>query len=89
MPEWLALLRHVHDTDFLKRNIIGIQVLATGQLVMQNRDFDFSIDFGKPVAFDEKFKNYEAFFYKAVQDSTIYQYKKIDLKYSQQVIATK
>ncbi|GGD13728.1 cell division protein FtsQ/DivIB [Flavobacterium orientale] len=89
LPQLIGLLRHIYDSEFLKRNIIGIQISPTGQLMMKNRNFDYVIDFGKSLAFEDKFKNYEAFFYKAIQDSSIYQYKKIDLKYSQQVVCTK
>lgn len=89
MLQLIDLFRYVYDNDFLKKNIIGIQILSNGQLKMKNRNFDYEIDFGKSLAFEEKFKNYEAFFYKAIQDSSIHQYKKIDLKYSQQVVCTK
>jgi len=89
LSQLIDLLRHIYDSEFLKKNIIGVQILPTGQLMMKNRNFDYVIDFGKSLAFEDKFKNYEAFFYKAIQDSSIYQYKKIDLKYSQQVVCTK
>jgi cell division protein FtsQ len=36
-----------------------------------------------------KFKNYKAFFQKAVLDSSLYNYKKIDLRFTQQVVCTK
>jgi cell division protein FtsQ len=38
---------------------------------------------------DTKIRNYKAFFQKAVLDSTLYKYKKIDLRFTQQVICTK
>jgi cell division protein FtsQ len=36
-----------------------------------------------------KFKNYKAFFQKAVLDSSLYKYNKIDLRFTEQVVCTK
>ena len=83
------LLRVIYDDDFLKKNIIGIQVLPSGSLLMQNRNFDYTIEFGKTINIDRKFNNYKAFYQKAVQDSSILKYKSINLKFTQQVVCTK
>lgn len=83
------LLRFVYDDEFLKKNIIGIQILPDGSLKMLNRDYDYNIDFGYPQDFEAKFNNYKAFFQKAVLDSTLYHYKTINLKFKEQVVCTK
>lgn len=83
------LLRKIYDDDFLKKNIIGIQIMPNGSLVMLNRNFDFKIDFGQLVNEEEKFKNYKAFFQKVIVDSSIFKYKKIDLRFAEQVVCTK
>jgi cell division protein FtsQ len=83
------LLRFVYDDEFLKKNIIGIQILSNGSLKMLNRDFDYAIDFGKIINIEKKFGNYKAFFQKAVTDSTLNKYKMINLKFTQQVVCTK
>lgn len=83
------LLRFVYDDEFLKKNIIGIQVMSNGSLKMLNRDFDYAIDFGKTINIEKKFGNYKAFFQKAVTDSSLYKYKNINLKFTQQVVCTK
>jgi cell division protein FtsQ len=83
------VFRFIHDDDFLKKNIIGIQVLPSGSLKMMNRNFNYEIDFGRAINIEKKFKNYKAFFQKAASDSTIYSYKKINLKFTQQVVCTK
>jgi len=54
-----------------------------------NRNFDYQIDFGGAKNVDAKFRNYKAFFQKAVVDSSLYKYRKIDLRFTQQVICTK
>lgn len=83
------LLRFIYDDDFLKKNIIGIAILPDGSLKMRNRNFDYEIEFGRTINVERKFNNYKAFFQKAVLDSTIYNYKRINLKFTQQVVCTK
>lgn len=83
------LFRYIHDDEFLRKNIIGVEILPSGSLKMKNRNYDFIIDFGKITNIDEKFRNYEAFFQKAVQDKTIEKYKNINLKFTQQVVCSK
>ena len=83
------LLRIIHDDPFLKKNIIGIEIMPNGSLKMHNRNFDFQIDFGKLINMEHKFKNYKAFLQKAVLDSSLYKYKKIDLRFTEQVVCTK
>jgi len=83
------VLKKIYEDDFLKKNIIGVQVVPNGSLIMQNRNYDYTIDFGKIINIDRKFKNYKAFFQKAVLDSTLNNYKKINLKFTQQVVCIK
>ena len=83
------LLRLIYDDAFLKKNIIGIQIMPNGSLKMLNRNFDYQIDFGRMINVERKFKNYKAFFQKAVLDSSLYKYKKIDLRFTEQVVCTK
>jgi cell division protein FtsQ len=83
------LFRFVFDDDFLKKNIIGIQILPDGSLILRNRNFDYEIDFGKTIKIESKFQNYKAFYQKAVLDSSLYNYKKINLKFTRQVVCTK
>ncbi|MBP2284248.1 cell division protein FtsQ [Flavobacterium sp. CG_23.5] len=83
------LFRIIYDDAFLKKNIIGIQIMPNGSLLMLNRNFDYQIDFGRMINVERKFKNYKAFFQKAVLDSSLYKYKKIDLRFTEQVVCTK
>ncbi len=84
-----ALFRIIYDDSFLKKNIIGIEIMSNGSLIMHNRNFDYQIDFGRLINVERKFKNYKAFFQKAVLDSSLYKYKKIDLRFTEQVVCTK
>jgi cell division protein FtsQ len=87
--EFTQLYRVIYDDDFLKKNIIAIQIMPSGNLKMFNRNYNYQIDFGKAVDVSQKFKDYKAFFQKAVVDSTLYKYKKIDLRFTKQVVCTK
>ncbi|TDD94021.1 cell division protein FtsQ/DivIB [Flavobacterium cellulosilyticum] len=83
------LFRIIHNDDFLKKNIIGVQIMPNGSLKMLNRNFNFEIDFGGMTRMNAKFNNYKAFFQKAVLDSSLYKYNTIDLRFAQQVVCTK
>ncbi len=83
------LFRMIYDDEFLKKNIIGIQILPSGSLKMKNRNFDFDIIFGSPINIEEKFKNYKAFYQKAFADASLNDYKSINLQFTQQVVCTK
>ncbi len=79
----------IYNDEFLKENIIGIQILPSEDLIMTNRNFNYRIEFGKIINTEKKFKNYKAFFQKAILDSTLAKYKNINLKFTQQVVCTK
>ena len=83
------LFRVIYDDAFLKKNIIGVQIMPNGSLKMFNRNYNYQIDFGGTVRMKAKFNNYKTFFQKAVLDSSLYKYKIIDLRFAQQVVCTK
>lgn len=83
------LFRIIYDDAFLKKNIIGVQIMPNGSLKMLNRNYNYQIDFGGTVRMKAKFNNYKAFFQKAVLDSSLYKFKTIDLRFAQQVVCTK
>ena len=84
-----ALFKYIYDDDFLKKNIIGIQLFNNGAIKLMNRNYNYEIDFGRSQNIEKKFNNYKAFFQKAVQDSSITKYKTITLRFTQQVVCTK
>ncbi|WP_374505630.1 cell division protein FtsQ/DivIB [Flavobacterium sp.] len=85
----VGLFRKIYDDAFLKKNIIAIEIMPNGSLKMLNRNFDFQIDFGGTINVNQKINNYKAFFQKAIVDSSLYKYKKIDLRFTDQVVCTK
>ncbi|WP_395077602.1 cell division protein FtsQ/DivIB [Flavobacterium sp.] len=86
---FVELLKLIYDDEFLKKNIIGIQILPDGNITMKNRNYSYEIVFGRAIEMDRKFNNYKAFFQKAVQDTLIDNYKKVNLKFTKQVVCTK
>jgi cell division protein FtsQ len=85
----IALLNKIDTDEFLKKNIIGIQILSNDDVIMSNRIYNYQIDFGKMINIDEKFENYKAFFQKTSKEKVLEKYKKINLKFSHQVVCTK
>ena len=83
------LLDKINKDDFMRKNIIGMQVLNNDDIVLANRTYNFQIEFGKIAHVEEKFLKYKAFFQKANQDDVLKKYKKINLKFSHQVVCTK
>jgi cell division protein FtsQ len=83
------VLKVIYNDEFLKKNIIGMKVLPNGSLIMMNRNYSYQLVFGRPINIDKKFKNYKAFFQKAVQDSSLLKYKIVNLKFTKQVVCTK
>jgi cell division protein FtsQ len=61
---------------------------AQWKVKMFNRNYNYQIDFGNITDMEQKFKDYKAFS-KAVLDSSLYKYKKIDLRFTKQVVCTK
>ena len=83
------LFRIIYDDAFLKKNIIGVQIMPNGSLKMMNRNYNYQIDFGGMLRMNAKLNNYKVFFQKAVLDSSLYKYKTIDLRFARQVVCTK
>ena len=83
------LFRIIYNDEFLKKNIIAVQIMPNGSLQMRNRNYNYQIDFGGTLRMNAKFNNYKVFFQKAVLDSSLIKYKTIDLRFAQQVVCTK
>jgi cell division protein FtsQ len=83
------LFKIIYDDAFLRKNIIGIQIMPNGSLLMLNRNYNYQIDFGSLINVERKFQNYKAFFQKVSSDSSLHKYKKIDLRFTEQVVCTK
>lgn len=89
IKEMLPLINKINRDVFLKKEIIGVRKLKSNDLQFAVRSGDYKIDFGKNSDLEIKFKKLKAFYNKNFEDSTINNYKKISLKYHNQVVCTK
>lgn len=83
------LLLKIREDEFMQRMVIGLNKAQNGDIYLDLRNTSLKAIFGKPVHIEKKFQNFKAFYKKTKQDSTIYGYDKINLKFESQVIATK
>lgn len=83
------LLLKINEDEFMKRSVVGINRKSDGDIELELRKVNFNVLFGKPKNIEKKFENFKAFYKKTKQDSTLYGYNKVNLKFESQVIATK
>lgn len=83
------LLLKIREDEFMRRIVIGLNKNQNEEIELELRNINVKAVFGKPIHIDKKFQNFKAFYNKTHQDSTIYGYEKINLKFETQVIATK
>ena len=82
------LVTAILNDEFLKEQIIGVEIKPKNEYVLDTRVGDQKIILGKVENLDHKFKNLGLFYIKSMADSTIYKYDSINLKYNKQVVCT-
>lgn len=82
------LVTAILEDEFLKEQIIGVEIKPKNEYVLDTRVGDQKIILGKIDNLNQKFKNLGSFYIKTMADSTIYKYDSINLKYNKQVVAT-
>ncbi len=87
--EVTELLLKIEADEFMKRSVVGLNRNANGEIELELRKMNFNVLFGQIENVDKKFQNFKAFYKKTKQDSTLLEYKKVNLKFDNQVIATK
>ncbi len=83
------LLLKIREDEFMKQVVIGLHRSGNGEFELKLRKANLQVLFGKPVNIERKFQNFKAFYKKTKQDSSLFGYNKINLKFDTQVIATK
>ena len=86
---FVKAFRAIDEDDFLKKNIIAVEIFDNGSMKMFTRSHNYEIMFGRPVLIDKKFKNYKAFYQYAQKDTLLDKYKSINLMFTQQVVCSK
>lgn len=87
--EMLPLLHAILADEFLKKEVIGIEKMPSNEFTFAVRSGDYKIEFGDLSEMKVKFKKIKAFYNKTYTDQSIHEYKKINVKYHNQVVCTK
>ncbi len=88
LPDVFALVKSITNDVFFKKQITGI-VVSDKKYMLLLREFNFVVDFGTTQQMKTKLNNFKAFYKKALKDSTINTYKRVNLQIASQVICTK
>lgn len=88
MESLTALLLAIRADPFMEQSIVGVHCQANGLLEMKVRKHDFELLFGAPTDIARKFRNFKAFYQKATADNTLSEYKTVNLRFGDQVVAT-
>ncbi|WKW46962.1 cell division protein FtsQ [Myroides sp. JBRI-B21084] len=83
------MLNLINNDTFLKTTITGIKINNDQSLLFTVRDYDYEIEFGHLKEIEKKFDNYKAFVHYSKNDTLIGHYKKINLRFTEQVVCTK
>lgn len=84
-----AFLNFINSDDFLKKNIIGINIVDENDFQLKLRLEDYVVNIGSVENLKAKFNNYKAFYSKATKDKALNSYKVVSLEYNNQVVCTK
>ncbi|WP_405247335.1 cell division protein FtsQ/DivIB [Cellulophaga sp. Asnod2-G02] len=83
------ILNYVNGDDFLRKNVIGIQVLRNQKYQLKFRTESFVVNLGKAEELDQKFNKFRAFYKKGKKDNSLTNYSLVSLEYNNQVVCTK
>lgn len=88
----IKLSNTIRDDDFLQKQIIGIRLIDgefKDQFELKTRVGDQKIIFGDLSKIDEKIAKLKVFYQKIMLDSTLTDYKTINLKFHNQIVCEK
>lgn len=89
IQELAPLLLQIKQDDFMRQTVTEIHRNKGGDFILSIRKESCKVIFGKPEDSDLKFQNLKAFMKKVTRDNTLNLYDTIDLKFGNQVVATK
>jgi len=84
-----AILTYVNTDEFLRKNVIGIHIEDVDKYQLRLRIEQFVVNLGSVENLDKKFKNFMAFYIKALKDDTLNKYAAVSLEFEDQVVCTK
>jgi cell division protein FtsQ len=84
-----TIAKRIHEDEFLKRHIIEIHQGANAEFELRLRNSDLRVELGDLSELDRKFSNLKAFYQKVLKDDIMDRYRKLNLRFTSQVICTK
>lgn len=89
LEELHSLVTYIRNDDFLTKHVTELNRLDNGKYMIRLRLLDFVVLLGTVKDIETKFKNFKAFYRKALEDKKLSAYKKVDLQFGDQVVCTK
>ena len=83
------LLLKINEDDFMMECVIGLQIQSDETIHLKIRKNDFNVLFGKPIAIENKFQKFKAFYKLTKQEGLLSNYSLVNLEFNNQVVATK
>jgi cell division protein FtsQ len=87
--EVTELVKKITNDEFMKEYIVGLDVTTEGDVFLRIRKNEFKVLFGKSIDIENKFQKFKAFYKLTKKDSLLDNYSLINLKFKDQVVATK
>jgi cell division protein FtsQ len=89
LQEVFPLVTYIRNDEFLTKHVTELDRLNNGKYLLRLRQLEFEVLLGTVNDIDTKFKNFKAFYQKAMKDKKLNAYKKVDLQFGDQVVCTK
>ena len=83
------LVKRILEDKFMRECIVGMEVAPDGNINLRIRKSNFKVLFGKASDIANKFQKFKAFYKLTKRDSLLDKYQLVNLKFSNQVVATK
>jgi len=87
--EVTKLVKKITNDEFMKEYVVGLDVTTEGDVFLRIRKNQFKVLFGKSKDIETKFQKFKAFYKLTKKDSLLDTYSLINLKFKNQVVATK
>jgi cell division protein FtsQ len=87
--EVTKLVKKITNDEFMKEYVVGLDVTTEGDVFLRIRKNQFKVLFGKSKDIETKFQKFKAFYKLTKNDSLLDTYSLINLKFKNQVVATK
>jgi len=84
-----SVAKKVNEDEFLKKNVVQIHQDDDNSLLLKLRNQDFVVDLGSTKHLEKKVNNLKAFYKKALKESLLNSYRRVNLKFDNQVVCTK